>query len=185
MDWIKEILTNEDDAISALYRQYRSEALSWLRKHYQLDEVQSLDIFQESIVQLYHNIISNKLTSLNSSIKSYLFGICKNKIKEYRRQYPKLDDLSYISNAKLFSDDQIIKHKLEEKETLEAQVELVKKYMDELGDPCKKILELFYFRGKNMSEITEILSYNNSNTTKNQKYKCIKRLQLLINLHKE
>ena len=184
MDWIKVLKSDEDYAISELYRLYRGEALSWMRKNYQLDEIACLDIFQESIIQLYHNVLSNKLTKLNSSVKSYLFGICKLKIKEYKRLHPKYSELSDISSSKLFLDHQIDEKRNAIQEKNENRMIAVKKHLTNLGNPCKTILELYYFKGKNMSEITEILGYNNANTTKNQKYKCIKRLQSLINLHK-
>ena len=172
MDWINEIHTNENYAISELYRQYRGEAINWLRKKYGLDEIQSIELFQESIIILYDNVISGKLTELSSTLKSYLFSICKNKAKEHLRQNYKYEDLQNLSPLKLVEDNQS-----EEIEELEVQIDIMNKCLDKIGDPCKALLELFYYKKIKMDEISIKMGYNNANTAKNQKYKCIKRLQ--------
>lgn len=180
MDWINEIHTNEDYAISELYRQFRGEAVNWLRKKYSLDEMQCIEVFQESVIILYDNVISGKLTELSSTLKSYLFSICKNKAKEHLRHHYKYDNLENLSPLKLVEDNQS-----EENEALEMNIEIMNKCLDKIGDPCKTLLELFYYKKIKMEEISTNMGYNNANTAKNQKYKCIKRLQNLFKEHIE
>ena len=56
--------------------------------------------------------------------------------------------------------------------------------MTGLGDPCRSILQLFYYKRMSMEDITALMGYKNAATTKNLKYKCLKRLQLTVKQHK-
>ena len=60
------------------------------------------------------------------------------------------------------------------------KLETIKKAIQDLGDPCKKLLELFYFNNLSNDEIAEIMDYKNGNTVKNLKYKCIQRIKKAI-----
>ena len=67
---------------------------------------------------------------------------------------------------------------LEEKEL---KLQLVAKGLEKLGEPCKTLLELFYFNNMSMDEIASQLSYKNRATAKNLKYKCLGRLRNKFN----
>jgi DNA-directed RNA polymerase specialized sigma subunit len=49
-----------------------------------------------------------------------------------------------------------------------------------LGEKCKAILTLFYYRGFTIDEITNELNYSNKDVAKSQKSRCIKSLKDLI-----
>ncbi len=55
----------------------------------------------------------------------------------------------------------------------ESNLELVSACFDKLGDPCHQLLDLYYYKKKSMDEIAERLDYKNTDTAKNQKYKCM------------
>ncbi len=104
-----------------------------------------------------------------SSLKTYIYGVAKNKYKEFKRansQYLHVEDgtLDHIPEADLDTSN-------------ETEVALVRKCLTELGEPCKSVLELYYFHGMSMEEIRKHLVYKNSQTTKNMKYKCLLRLR--------
>ena len=52
--------------------------------------------------------------------------------------------------------------------------------MNQLGEPCKTLLEDYYIRMQNMQDITDRFGYTNTDTAKNQKYKCLQRLKKLF-----
>lgn len=163
-----------------LYKSHRDDITRWLKSNYKMDDDISIDIFQQSVIILYDNVISGKAKDLSCGVKSYLFGISKNKAKEYvrdsqRRQKTK-KQLGLFSNS---HDD----NGIEEKKELEKYLGIVNEFMENIGFPCKKILELFYYKKLDMTQICVILGYKNVNTTKNQKYKCIKRLQSMVSEH--
>jgi len=179
LDWILYIKSDENKALKEIYTLYRDESVSWLKKQYKLDLEPAKEIFQVSVIILYDNIITGKLIELSSSIKSYLFAICKNKAAEYLRKQGKITGLDNIPML----IDHVIETR-EHKEEIEIKLDLVNKGMLSLGDPCRSILQLFYYKSMNMESITDLMGYKNVNTTKNLKYKCFVRLQKYINEHK-
>ena len=179
MDWLKEIKTNENNAISDLYTQFRGEAINWLYKQFKLDDDQGAEVFQEAVIILYDNVMTGKLVELTSSIKSYLFSICKNKARELKRKQSKIDTHKDINALNLIHEDEIgNKNKLEE------YIRVMNRCLLKLGDPCKTLLQLYYYQKMKMDEISIMMEYSNANSAKNQKYKCVKRLQNLFLEHK-
>ena len=58
--------------------------------------------------------------------------------------------------------------------------ELMERALQHLGEPCKELLEDYYIRKKNMSEIAKEFGYTNAENAKNQKYKCLMRLKKIF-----
>ena len=57
---------------------------------------------------------------------------------------------------------------------------LMKKALENLGEPCRSILEDFYIKDLNMEDIRLKFGYTNSDNAKNQKYKCLQRLKKIF-----
>ena len=68
----------------------------------------------------------------------------------------------------------------EEVQEKEMDLNLAEQCLEKLGDPCKSMLELYYYNKMSMEEITITLNYKNANTAKNLKYKCMNRLKRLF-----
>jgi len=49
--------------------------------------------------------------------------------------------------------------------------------IENLGNPCKQLLELFYYRNESWDNIAELLGYASAGSARNQKYKCLERLR--------
>ena len=58
--------------------------------------------------------------------------------------------------------------------------EMMEQALQHLGEPCKELLESYYIRKKNMSEIAKEFGYTNADNAKNQKYKCLMRLKKIF-----
>jgi len=174
LDWIKLIFENENVAIKLLYDSYRSEVVDWLHTKYNLTTENSIDIFQQSVVLIYDKIISGKITNDSGNVKTYLFGICKNKalslLRASKKENEFKQDYKIISTNPEINDENLLEDKLK----------LVEKSLMKIGSPCKNILKLFYYYDYNMEQICQELGYKNVNTTKNLKYKCLKRLQSMV-----
>jgi DNA-directed RNA polymerase specialized sigma24 family protein len=52
--------------------------------------------------------------------------------------------------------------------------------LNQLGEPCRTLLEDYYFQDLSMQLITEKFGYTNADNAKNQKYKCLMRLKKLF-----
>jgi len=158
-----------------IYSKYRTPCSLFIQNKYHISEDESKEIFQLSIIILYDKIISSKLTELHCDLKNYILGIAHNKVYElYRRKKrdQKLKDASLLHC--LFASDP------EESEAFELIVLKLNQALNKIGDPCRHILQLFYYKKLSLSDITVLLDYKNVNTTKNLKYKCINRLKKAI-----
>jgi RNA polymerase sigma-70 factor (ECF subfamily) len=171
---IERIKSGDNEVLSNIYEEHREEFFIWLNKYFNCSADEAKDTYQNAILVFYENIISGKLKEMTSSVKTYLFAVGKYKMMEQKK-------LSY----KFSSDEQL--PNLSEKETnLEAlnrkeeDLQMVEHCLHLLGDPCKTLLELYYYKRLSMAEITEAMDYKNVDTTKNLKYKCIKRLRKLF-----
>lgn len=170
MDWIQKIKTNENEALKEIYVLCREDCLMWLQKEFGCSFDDALDIFQMSMLILYDNVTNGKLTSLSSNIKTYLFGIAKNKALEFLRDKKKMvtNEVTLIVNFVVQETDS---------EFVDNQINAALHSLDQLGDPCKSVLQFYYYYDMSMEDITVKMGYKNADTTKNQKYKCLKRLQ--------
>lgn len=180
MDWVQYIRQDEDAALRELYRMHRDDCVQFLIVKYGLSHVDAKEIFQLSIVTLYDNVISGKLITLSSQIKTYIYGIAKNKAMEAQRRGQRVSYVAYGSEM----DEGV---SLDHGANTEANNNYadLNKALEVLGDPCKAIIESYYYKQWNMEEISTNLGYKNADTAKNLKYKCLKRLQSIMEVHKE
>lgn len=162
---IKQLRIGNPKAISLLY-EYFPVVKKFVLKN-SGSESDAKDIFQESLIILYKKLLSNSF-ELNSKIETFIFGICKNLWFEELRKRNKrsLDVLS-----KNMEFEETIKNHFEE----EKQYKKLDSILQKLGEKCKQILLMFYYRNKTMKEIAQKLDYKNVNTVKTQKYKCLER----------
>ncbi len=70
----------------------------------------------------------------------------------------------------------------EEKEELFKILEVA---MHELGEPCRTVLDMYYYKNYGIDQIAEALNYKGNDSAKTQKYKCLTRLKKLFAKQKE
>ncbi len=173
MNWIEMIKTEPDKTLALLYRNHKQSTLSWIKSNFNIVGDDAEEIFQVAIIVLYDNIISGKLSFLTAEITTYLFAIIKNKIIQLNRVHARIApiDATELLKEVIAEDDDDLDVK---------DIDRAMKSLELLGEPCKSLLELAYFHQMKMDEITEKLGYKNADTTKNLKYKCLKRLQKIF-----
>jgi RNA polymerase sigma factor (sigma-70 family) len=169
---ITEIKNGRQEKLTQIYRAHRDEFISWAGRNFQCGEEIAKDIFQMSMVIFYENIISGKLASLHSSVKTYLFAIGKNKIMEHQ-----LSNKRQQTIQEHFIREPLLEDYSEEKEETIRRVEGA---LVELGEPCKSLLELYYYRSYSIEQIAFTLNYKSNDSAKTQKYKCLTRLKKLM-----
>ena len=175
MDWITHIKQNQNNALKELYTLYRDECLNWQCQTFNVSEELAKDAFQMSMVILYQNINTNKLAVLTSDIKTYLFAIVKNKVRDLIKKESKYHSDGILATIKEeFTDD------IENKEQFEILFSSVTIAIAKMGDPCKSILNLFYFHKMKFEQISLLIGHDNPGTTKTKKYKCLKRLTKMM-----
>ena len=160
--------------LAVIYREYRSEFIAWITSNFQCSRDEAREVYQVSILAFYENVVNEKLQTLSSSIKTYLFAIGKNKFLEYRKKDNRFE---YTLDGDGYDIEDVVSWDKEEKEK---RLLIAEKCMEKLGDPCKSLLELYYFHNMSMEDIAAKLSYKNPSTSKNLKYKCLIRLRKLF-----
>ncbi|MCK8521357.1 sigma-70 family RNA polymerase sigma factor [Aquimarina sp. D1M17] len=175
---LEELKRGSDDAFKKVYQDNRTKFLSFAKK-YGLESQDILDIYQDSYITLYENIVSGKLIELSSTLSTYLISIGKYKILErLRKNKHKVNDES-IFNFYNENDASIEAFDLEF-EKLTTKEELLAMYFDQLGEKCKAILIMFYYKKYSIKEIMSFGNYNSENVVKSQKSRCLKTLKQLF-----
>lgn len=124
--------------------------------------------------------MQNKVDHLEVPLKSFLYGICKNLVREHKRKFREY--IEFESNTAAFSH--LAEENGEEAKAKEELINQLTQFIHKMGPPCKTILELYYYQRLKMEQIALQLDYKNTDTVKTKKYKCIKRLQSLFSNHK-
>lgn len=176
---LEALKNGSDKAFKEVYQENRNKFLSFARK-YGLSEQDLLDVYQDAYITLYENIAAGKLVKLSSSLSTYLISIGKYKILERLRKN-KYD----VKNETLLdltgqTDEYLTSFNLEIEE-LTPDEELLAQYFNQLGDKCKAILIMFYYKKYSIREIMKAGNYNTENVVKSQKSRCLKTLKQLFN----
>jgi len=166
---IQSVFNNDGDVLNELYLQYRQQFLIWTVSEYNLSNEDAKDLFQDVMVVFVMKIQKGEVTELKSSIKTFIFGIAKqiikNKIKiRYNREYRQLQ---YYNRTSKFDENKVddLHHKL---------------VFDEINcmeNPCRSIIQQYYFKNLSLEEIALTLDYKSAKSVKVQKYRCLKTLK--------
>lgn len=134
------------------------------------------DIFQDAIMVLYVNLQDPEF-QLKCRPETYVFAVARYKWlkrlgRDKMRIFQELPEIELVA----IEEVELIDFEMEysKKDQLTRQVLL------ELGNPCKAILESYYFMKKSMETIAKEFAYKDADSAKNQKYKCLKRLQQIV-----
>lgn len=151
-----------------MYGLYKETFITFAVKHYAIDKSTATDIYQESFLVLYQNLKNGKYVEQGNSLKTYLFQIGKYKICHYLRfKFKEAELLDYI-----ITDRE--EPAYEKDEWLQIQ-ELACQLVLEADTKCSRILTLYYWEKKKMTEIAQAMNYKTSQTAKNKKSSCMRR----------
>lgn len=120
------------------------------------------DIFQDTLVVLYKKAQSKEFV-LSVPLKTYLQAIVKNLWLQELRRRNKIPVDSEPSD--------IVDVTPEEGKNFD----LATAAFNLLGEKCRQLLILFYFKKKSFREIASALAFGDEKTAKNQKYRCIQK----------
>jgi RNA polymerase sigma factor (sigma-70 family) len=170
-DVIAGIKQFDEVLIKNEYEQHRSKFIGWFKKNHQLDDAQLIELYQRAFTIFYTNVKDGKLTSLNSTIETYLYGIGKNLVKEEIRAKRKEIGFDEISIS------ESVENELEECENRAHAKEIVRSILQKIGDPCKSILTMYYFKNFSMESIAIRLGYKNEAVAKKKKCQCLQKIR--------
>ena len=159
----------DQNVLREIYIENKEDFFHFAKKH-QLTKDEILDIYQDAILALRENAMLGKIKPTTSSLKTYFFSIGKYMIYDVLRKKKKI----YLTNN--FKENTNEFDFLFDKELTSNQKKLQIAF-NSLGEKCKEILTLFYYRGYTIDDITSHLNYNNKDVVKSQKSRCLKTLK--------
>lgn len=174
--FVQDIRRGDKGKLEEIYSDNKAHFLDFARK-YRLHDEQIKDIYQESIIVFYENILEGKLVTLHSSIKTYLFAIGKYKLIQYLRKVERYESVPFEESGLL---DGVFLQELSEDEETDEQTELIRSGYKQLGPKCREVLSMFYYEGKKLEEIQVLLGYESKDTVKSQKSRCIRQLKKIV-----
>lgn len=168
---ISGFISGDTQTIESIYEGYFPVVRNHILKN-SGTETEAKDIFQDAVVFTYQKLKSDSL-SLNCSLTTYIFAVCRNmwmNTLRKRRKIIKWDEVPEVSED--INND--ILNIIQEK----SKSTIFQKYFLNLGEVCQQVLRNF-FLGKSMLEISELMNYSVGYTRK-KKFECKKRLIEMI-----
>ncbi len=170
---LKGLAGNDRKAIESIYRAHYSMIQTLIINNSGTSD-DARDIFQEAIIVLYEKAKSGSF-ELHAQLKTYLYAVSRRlwlKKLAFNKRFS--GDLANAPESMATDDDiELYEHRSQD-------FELMERALQHLGEPCKELLENYYIRKKNMSEIAKEFGYTNAENAKNQKYKCLMRLKKIF-----
>jgi RNA polymerase sigma factor (sigma-70 family) len=169
-----DALRNGDDSVleELFHKNRRSIASLVIRNHGTEDDAE--DVLQESLIVLWERIRKGTF-EYQAKLSTFIYATAKNiwfrKLAQQRREFPSTSETFEIP-----SGDSTPIEEMEENERILA----VEQAMEEIGNPCRDILLLYYWEEQTMEEIAVKLGFANADTVKSKKYQCKKALEKLV-----
>jgi RNA polymerase sigma factor (sigma-70 family) len=159
-------------ALKQLYTEVFPTIKSYIQKNNGSEE-DAADIFQDAMIVFYEKVRLSEF-QLSSSIRTYLYSVCKhlwlNKLRAQK-------NIISLSNENNFSTvEPLMSAVMNSRERNDYLMNL----LNALGNDCKKILILYYYDRLKMKKIAELMNFANDQVAKNKKSSCMKKLKSII-----
>ena len=167
------IRNGDEEALVELFRQNRRPITSLVTRN-QGSEDDAEDVLQEAMVVLWERVRSRSF-EYQAKLSTFIYATAKNiwfrRLARHRRELHATEEALDVA-----TDDASPLEELEENERVLA----VQKAMEQMGNPCRDLLLLFYWEERSMEEIAVKLGFANADTVKSKKYQCKKSLEHLV-----
>jgi RNA polymerase sigma factor (sigma-70 family) len=164
---ISQIQGGNQKALQYLYKQHYAMIENLIRKNSGSDE-DAQEIYQEAMLVVYEKL-NQPAFQLSCSLKTYIYSVCRNMWMYQLRKNEQTEARFQDFEQFLPIEQEAIEGEIPEYEAMLSEV------MGFIDDKCRQLLELFYYHNLSLELIAQKLGYNNSNTAKSKKNKCMER----------
>jgi RNA polymerase sigma factor (sigma-70 family) len=172
IDIIKKLQEGNEKALEAIYKNNESAFVNWARHHYIVDTSEAKETFQLAVIALYNNVTEGKLQQLSCTVRTYLFAIGKRLLLKQKRKEVRVDTSIHENIEALEVPNEIYSNLVDPKK--------VNYVLNQLGEPCKSILEKFYFYGLSMKDIAQDSKYKSEAVIRKKKHHCMQKIKDII-----
>ena len=127
------ILRSDSRAVLKIYQDFLPGIIRYIQKNRGSEE-EARDIFQEAMIVLFRKIKAGNL-NLTCTLNTYLSSICRNLWLKKLRDHK---EMGVIEGVDFIDPDEDTLKTMQ----VTAKRRLVRKYLDQLGEKCRQILEL-------------------------------------------
>lgn len=170
---LKGLAANDATAIETIYRENYGIIQTFILKNRGYPE-DARDIFQEAMIVLYEKAMSDSF-ELTCQIKTYLYSVCRRLWLKKLQQIQRYTGLNETGEQIIQVEEELEAHVKKNEHLI-----IMEQTMDKIGEPCKSLLQAYYFQKKSMQEIADVFKYTNADNAKTQKYKCLVRLKKIF-----
>lgn len=167
------IRSGDDKGLVMLYEANRKQIRAYVTRNSGTED-DANDLLHEAVVVLWERVRSNRYEH-KAQLSTFIYATVKNlwlrRLARTRRESP--------------ADIEEQTGRIEDASALDILVEseeaaIIHQALEQLGDPCKTLLILFYWEEQSMESIASSMGFANAETAKSKKYQCKKALQKLV-----
>jgi RNA polymerase sigma factor (sigma-70 family) len=163
----------DEEALVLLYRSNERPITAFVtRNNGTADDAQ--DMLQEALTVLWDRVRSREF-DYAAKLNTFIFATVKNlwlrQLARKRREVLHAVDPDETGDGEPSALDGLIETD---------QTDRIRHALNQLGEPCRTLLMLFYWDELPMAEIAAHLGFANADTVKSKKYQCKKALKLLL-----
>lgn len=137
-------------------------------------EEDAKDIYQEAFTAVWRNIQLDKFQPKSeTSLGGYIYQVAKYKWIDQLRLRKNKKTIALVEGSDAFIEKQTLTD-----DNL-GYLESIKVNYRQLGEQCKELLNLFYFKKENMKQIAARFSWTEA-SAKNNKYRCLQKLREMV-----
>lgn len=175
---VKEIKEDNRLFIKELYNHMRPEFMAWFTRHFSCSTEDIEDTYQRAFNIFYFNVKADKIAMQEIKASTYLFSVGKNIMlkvlnKATRNETP-IDNISERNLGAVSIDydmDSIYRK------------EMVVRLLNQIGETCRRVLTLAFFRNFSMEAIASELNFKSESVAKKKKHLCLKKLKEMADKH--
>ena len=166
--------------ITETYNKYRKPFLGFAFKNYRLSGDITEDIYQDTMIAFHQNLVTGKINNLEVPSQTYVFTIGKNKIVDYFRKSGKEVEIEKFPDIFSSDNDRFSDFYEQENDENEKRNLIVYNTVSQMENPCKKVLSLFFWDKKSMSDIAKEMKFNSPEVAKTTKSRCMKKIKSFL-----
>lgn len=172
-DLLASIRNGDQKAMEQVYFKYRSEFVGWSRGKFGISEEDALDHYQDTLTIFFEKVINGSIDSIESSLKTYLFGIGKNRVRQQFDQESRVEkhESGLAEHYRFLAEDEDASAAFEDAQSQTQSL------FETIGEACKEILKLFYYEKKSMSVIANIMGHKSEAVSRTTKKRCLEKIR--------
>lgn len=132
------------------------------------------DMLQDALIVLWERIRTGRFEH-NAQLSTFIYATVKHRwtreLARKKRELRTTEEIDLVATEDPSNTDELIESE---------EVKEIQDAINRLGEPCRKLLILYYWEELSMEEIARRLGFANAETAKSKKYQCKEQLKKFL-----